>query len=86
VSFESGVFFRQGGVKLCGLILFRELKSAPASEDLALLANEIANGRLYRVEAPWTEIDTIRWCLMALNSLARPCCTSSSRRRLTAPQ
>jgi NADPH2:quinone reductase len=67
-TFESGVFFRQGGVRLYGLILFHELKSAPAGEDLALLASEIANGRLrphIEIEAPWTEIDTIARRLLA---------------------
>jgi NADPH:quinone reductase-like Zn-dependent oxidoreductase len=37
-------------------------------EDLALLAGEIANGRLHphiEVEAPWTEIDVIARRLMA---------------------
>jgi NADPH:quinone reductase-like Zn-dependent oxidoreductase len=67
-TFESGMFFRQGGVSLYGLILFHELKSAPAGPDLALLANEIANGRLrphIEIEAPWTEIDTIARRLLA---------------------
>jgi NADPH:quinone reductase-like Zn-dependent oxidoreductase len=67
-TFESGVFFRQGGVRLYGLILFYELKSAPAGEDLALLANEIAAGRLsphIDVEAPWTDIDAIARRLLA---------------------
>jgi NADPH2:quinone reductase len=62
------VFFRQGGVRLYGLILFYELKSAPAGEDLALLASEIANGRLcphIEIEATWTEIDAVARRLLA---------------------
>src|ERR1700704_3056222 len=46
-TFESGAFFRQGGVRLYGLILFHELRTVePAGAGLALLAAEIARGRL----------------------------------------
>jgi len=67
-TIESGVFFRQGGVRLYGLILFHELTSAPAGEDLALLAHEIAQGRLsphIAVESEWTDIDAIARRLLA---------------------
>src|SRR5262252_1612717 len=59
-TFESGAFFRQGGVKLYGLILFHELRQVePAGEGLAVLTREIARGRLrphIEIEAPWTNI------------------------------
>jgi NADPH2:quinone reductase len=74
VAFESGSFFRQGGVKLYGLILFHELKSAPAGKDLALLVNEIANGRLrprIEIEAAWTDIDIIARRLLAREFLGK---------------
>ena len=68
-TFESGAFFRQGGVRLYGLILFHELRRVePAGEGLALLAGEIARGRLrphIEVEAPWSEIGGIARRLMA---------------------
>lgn len=67
-TIESGVFFRQGGVRLYGLILFHELKSAPAGEDLTLLTREIAKGRLtphIAVETEWTDIDAIARRLLA---------------------
>jgi NADPH:quinone reductase-like Zn-dependent oxidoreductase len=68
-TFESGAFFRQGGVKLYGLILFHELRHAePAGEGLAILAQEIANGRLrphIEIEAPWTDIPGIARRLLA---------------------
>jgi NADPH2:quinone reductase len=39
-TFESGAFFRQGGVKLYGLILCHELRRVePASEGLTVLAH-----------------------------------------------
>jgi NADPH2:quinone reductase len=68
-TFESGAFFRQGAVRLYGLILFHELRTVePAGEGLALLAAEVARGRLrphIEVEAPWTEIATIARRLVA---------------------
>ncbi|MEJ0016709.1 MAG: zinc-binding dehydrogenase [Acetobacteraceae bacterium] len=68
-TFESGVFFRQGGVRLYGLILFHELRRVePAGEGLALLAAEVARGRLrphIAVEAPWTDIAAIARRLIA---------------------
>src|ERR1041384_344144 len=58
-TFESGAFFRQGGVKLYGLILFHELRQVePAGEGLAILLREVALGRLrplIEIEAPWTD-------------------------------
>ena len=68
-TFESGAFFRQGGVKLYGLILFHELRRMePAGEGLAVLAQEVAQRRLrphIEVEAPWTEIAGIARRLIA---------------------
>ncbi len=68
-TFESGAFFRQGGVKLYGLILFHELRTVePAGQGLAVLAREVALGRLrphIDVEAPWTDIAAIARRLIA---------------------
>src|ERR1700722_13430562 len=59
-TLESGAFFRQGGVKLYGLILFHELRQVePAGPGLAVLAQEVALRRLrphIAIEAPWTDI------------------------------
>jgi NADPH:quinone reductase len=62
-TIASGEFFRVGGVKLYGLILFHELRRVePAADGLALLARLVA-GRVLRphiaVEAPWTEIGPV---------------------------
>jgi NADPH2:quinone reductase len=68
-TFESGAFFRQGGVRLYGLILFHELRTVePAGAGLVLLAAEIARGRLrphIEIEAPWTDIAIIARRLIA---------------------
>lgn len=68
-TFESGAFFRQGGVRLYGLILFHELRTVePAGAGLAVLAAEIARGRLrphIEIEAPWTDIAAIARRLIA---------------------
>ncbi len=68
-TFESGVFFRQGGVRLYGLILFHELRQVePAGQGLAVLAREVSLGRLrphIEIEAPWTDIASIARRLMA---------------------
>jgi NADPH2:quinone reductase len=62
-TFESGAFFRAGGTKLYGLLLFPELrKHEPASEGLAILAGMIARGTLrpkIEIEAPWSEIGAV---------------------------
>jgi len=62
-TFDSGAFFRSGGSRLYGLVLFSELRKAePASEGLAILAAMIAQGRLkprIEIEANWTEIGSI---------------------------
>jgi NADPH:quinone reductase len=62
-TIASAEFFRIGGVKLYGLILFHELRRVePASDGLALLAGLVAR-RVLRpriaVEAPWYEIGAI---------------------------
>ena len=59
-TIASGEFFRVGGVKVYGLILFHELRRVePAADGLALLAGLVA-GRVLRphiaIEAPWTDI------------------------------
>jgi NADPH:quinone reductase len=62
-TFDSGAFFRAGGSRLYGLVLFPELrKSEPASEGLAILAGMVARGTLkprIEVEANWTDIGAI---------------------------
>jgi NADPH:quinone reductase len=68
-TIESGAFFRQGGVKLYGLILFHELRQVePAGPGLAVLAQEVARRRLrphIEIEAPWTDIAGIARRLIA---------------------
>jgi NADPH:quinone reductase len=68
-TLESGAFFRQGGVRLYGLILFHELRQVePAGQGLAVLAREVALGRLrphIEIEAPWTDIASIARRLIA---------------------
>jgi NADPH:quinone reductase-like Zn-dependent oxidoreductase len=68
-TFESGAFFRQGGVRLYGLILFHELRQVePAGEGLAILLREVGLGRLrplVEIEAPWTDIGGIARRLLA---------------------
>jgi NADPH2:quinone reductase len=70
-TIASGEFFRAGGVKLYGLILFHELRRVePAADGLALLAGLVA-GRVLRphvaVEAPWTEIGSVARQLLDRN-------------------
>jgi len=59
-TIASGEFFRLGGVKLYGLILFHELRRVePAADGLALLAGLVASQVIYphiAIEAPWTDI------------------------------
>ena len=62
-TIASGEFFRIGGVKLYGLILFHELRRVePAADGLSLLAGLVAE-RVLRphisVEASWTEIGPV---------------------------
>jgi NADPH:quinone reductase-like Zn-dependent oxidoreductase len=62
-TITSADFFRIGGVKLYGLILFHELRRVePAADGLAVLAGLVAR-RVLRphiaVEAPWSEIGAI---------------------------
>lgn len=62
-TFDSGAFFRSGGSRLYGLVLFPELRRVePASEGLAILAAMIAGGTLrprIEIEAPWTNIGAV---------------------------
>ena len=62
-TFESGNFFRLGGVRLYGLIIFEELaRVEPASTGLVLLADLVQRKVLVpkiEVEAPWTDIGRI---------------------------
>lgn len=62
-NFESGSFFRLGGVRLYGLYVFEELaRVEPASVGLALLADLVRRRVLVpaiEVEASWTEIGRI---------------------------
>jgi NADPH:quinone reductase-like Zn-dependent oxidoreductase len=61
--FDSGAFFRVGGTRLYGLLLFHELRRVePASDGLTLLAQLVVQGVLrpqIGVEAPWTEIGDV---------------------------
>jgi NADPH:quinone reductase-like Zn-dependent oxidoreductase len=67
-AFESGAFFRIGGVRLYGLILFDEvMRGESAGEGLSLLARMIERKTLkplIDVEAPWTEIGDVARRLM----------------------
>lgn len=62
-TFDSGAFFRSGGSRLYGLVLFPELrKGEPAADGLAILAGMIARGTLrprIEIETDWTEIGTV---------------------------
>lgn len=62
-TFDSGAFFRSGGSRLYGLVLFPELRKVePASEGLAILAAMVVAGTLrprIEIEAPWTEIGAV---------------------------
>jgi NADPH:quinone reductase len=62
-TFDSGAFFRSGGSRLYGLVLFPELRKVePASEGLAILAGMIARGALQpriEIESDWTEIGAV---------------------------
>jgi NADPH2:quinone reductase len=62
-TFDSAAFFRSGGSRLYGLVLFPELRKAePASEGLAILAAMVARGTLkprIEIEADWTEIGAV---------------------------
>lgn len=63
VTFESGAFFRAGGVSLHGLILFDEIvRVEPATLGLSILADLVARKVLtprIEIEAPWTQISEI---------------------------
>ncbi|MFO1026761.1 MAG: zinc-binding dehydrogenase [Acetobacteraceae bacterium] len=62
-TFDSGAFFRSGGSRLYGLILFPELRKVePASEGLAVLAALITVGKLkprIEIEANWNDIGSV---------------------------
>ena len=62
-TFDSGAFFRSGGSRLYGLVLFPELrKREPASEGLAILAGLIARGMLkprIEIETGWAEVGAV---------------------------
>ena len=74
-TFESGAFFRVGGTKLYGLMLFHELDHVePASEGLAMLAGLVAAGTLkprIEIEAPWTDIGPVARQLLARNFMGK---------------
>jgi NADPH:quinone reductase-like Zn-dependent oxidoreductase len=65
---ESGLFFRQGGATLYGLILFDELvRTEPAGAGLAVLLRLIEQKQLVPhidVEAPWTDVAKIAQALV----------------------
>ena len=65
---ESGAFFRQGGAKLYGLILFDELvRVEPAGAGLAVLLRLIEQKQLVPhvdVEAPWTDVAKVAQALV----------------------
>lgn len=74
-TFDSGSFFRVGGTRLYGLVLFPELRRVePASEGLAILAGMISRGTLkprIEIEADWTEIGTIARQLLARSFMGK---------------
>lgn len=74
-TFESGAFFRVGGTRLYGLMLFHELQHVEsASEGLAMLAGLVANGTLrprIEIEAPWTEIGSVARRLLERNFMGK---------------
>ena len=74
-TFDSGAFFRSGGSRLYGLVLFPELKKVePASEGLAILAGMIAGGTLkprIEIEANWTEIGAVARQLLDRNFMGK---------------
>jgi len=62
-TIASAEFFRAGGVKLYGLMLFHELRRVePATNGLALLAGLVAANTIrphIAVETLWTEIGSV---------------------------
>jgi NADPH:quinone reductase-like Zn-dependent oxidoreductase len=74
-TFDSGAFFRVGGSRLYGLVLFPELrKGEPASEGLAILAGMIARGTLMprvEIEADWTEIGVVAQQLLSRSFMGK---------------
>ena len=78
-TFESGAFFRQGGVKLYGLILFHELRWVePASVGLTVLAQLVADRTLRpisRSKPPGRRSLASRAVCLPASSSARRCCT-----------
>ena len=63
VAFDSRAFFRVGGARLYGLMVFHELKrTEPACDGLALLAGLVDRGVLrpqVEVEAPWEQVGEV---------------------------
>ena len=68
-TFNSAQFFRAGGTRLHGIMMFDEIhRGEPASECLALLLRLIQQGRLVpqiAIEAPWSEAQAVAEKLMA---------------------
>jgi NADPH:quinone reductase-like Zn-dependent oxidoreductase len=60
-TFDAGAFFRKGGTRLCGLLLFEELNHhRSAALDLAHLVAELARGALdpqIALETSWRDAD-----------------------------
>ena len=70
ITFDLGAFFRIGGVRLYGFILFHEVLSHPAGDGLARLVALVAAKRLrphIAVEASWTDIGKIAQQLIDRN-------------------
>ena len=68
VTFDAREFFVAGRTTLCGLYLFTELMSEPATVGLRRLAGYVASGQLaphISLERPWTEIAQVAQDLMA---------------------
>jgi NADPH:quinone reductase len=62
VEFDARTFYRTGGARLYGFILFHEVLARPASGGLDRLARMVADGRLkprIEVQAPWTQVGEI---------------------------
>jgi len=61
-TFDVRDFFRTGGARLYGFILFHEVLAHPASDGLARLAGLIGEGRLdphISVEASWEQVGEV---------------------------
>jgi NADPH:quinone reductase-like Zn-dependent oxidoreductase len=62
VTFDARGFYLTGSARLCGFILFHEVRARPASDGLARLLKLVADGRLktnISIREPWTEVGEV---------------------------